>query len=367
MTYKRILILYISAVVLCSHCLTTEGENLVEERQRELLNLDELEGAAHAYLDDFELGGDLDEGLGSLMDTGISELDGVLKKAMKSGLLILSVVLLQGIASGLIEPGGGHVMSVVPMTGALAITAVAVSDVSSLLRLGESTIGHMTDFANILFPAVTALSAATGAITGGAVRQMTAMLFADILMNLIHKLLIPMVWAFLAVSVSYAAFGNEGLKRVGAFLKWAVTILLTVLLMAFVGYLTLSGVVAGHTDAAAIKAAKFTLSSTIPVVGGILSDAAETVLVGTGILRGSVGVLGTLTILAICIVPFLQLGVHYLVYKLTAALSATVSDGRTAGLIDSIGAAFGLILGMTGAGTLMLLISLISALTVTSL
>ena len=196
---------------------------------------------------------------------------------------------------------------------------------------------------------------------------MAAMLFADILMNLIDGYLIPMVFAFLSVSVGYAAFGNEGLKRMGAFLKWMVTILLTALLLTFVGYLTLSGVVAGHTDAATIKAARFTLSSTIPVVGGILSDAAETVLVGTGILRSSVGVLGTVTILAICIVPFLQLGVHYLVYKLAAALSATVADSRISGLIDSIGAAFGLILGMTGAGTIILLISLISALTVTSL
>ena len=36
--------------------------------------------------------------------------------------------------------------------------------------------------------------------------------------------------------------------------------------------------VAGTADAATIKAAKFTMSSMVPVVGGILSDAAETVL-----------------------------------------------------------------------------------------
>lgn len=365
--YKRISIAVICVFLLVPRCLAADAEELVESRQRELLNMEELEDAAHSHLGELELGGDLDEGLESVLNSGLEEVGGVLKKAVKSGLLILSVVLLQGMLSGLMEQGSIPVMAVVPMTGALAITAVAVSDFNTLLRLGENTIRNMTDFANILFPVVTALSAATGAITGGAVRQMTAMLFADILMNLINRLLVPMVYAYLALSVSYAAFGNEGLKRVGAFVKWAVTILLTILLMAFVAYLTLSGVIAGHSDAAAIKAAKFTLSSTIPVVGGILSDAAEAVLVGTGLLRSSVGIFGTLTILAICIVPFLKLGIHYLVYKLTAALSSTVTDGRTAGLIDSIGAAFGLILGMTGAGTLMLLISLISALSVTGL
>ena len=46
------------------------------------------------------------------------------------------------------------------------------------------------------------------------------------------------------------------------------------------GYLTASGAIAGSADAAAVKAAKMTISRAIPVVGGILSDAAETVLAG---------------------------------------------------------------------------------------
>ena len=58
-----------------------------------------------------------------------------------------------------------------------------------------------------------------------------------------------------------------------------------------------------------------------------------------------------------------QLGIHYLTYKVTSALSATVSSGRVAGLIDQIGGAFGLVLGMTGASALLLLISMVSAIT----
>ena len=132
------------------------------------------------------------------------------------------------------------------------------------------------------------------------------------------------------------------------------------------GYLTVSGVVAGTADAVAVKAARFTVSSMVPVVGGILSDAAETVLAGAGVLKNAVGVFGMLTILSICLVPFLRLGVHYLAYKLTGALAATVADGRVAGLIDQIGSAFGLVLGMTGASALLLLVSMVSAVSLSS-
>ena len=138
---------------------------------------------------------------------------------------------------------------------------------------------------------------------------------------------------------------------------------LSAILILFVSYLTVSGAIAGTADAATVKAAKFTMSSMVPVVGGILSDAAETVLASAGLPKNAVGVFGMLVVLGMCVAPFLQLGIHYLVYKLTAALSATVSGGRVAGLIDQIGGAFGLVLGMTGACALLLLISMVSAVT----
>ena len=38
-----------------------------------------------------------------------------------------------------------------------------------------------------------------------------------------------------------------------------------------------------------------------------------------------------------------------------------MADGRVAGLIDGIGGAFGLILGMTGASALLLLVSMVAS------
>ena len=66
-------------------------------------------------------------------------------------------------------------------------------------------------------------------------------------------------------------------------------------------------------------------------------------------------------VLAICLTPFLHLTTQYLIYKGTAALCAVSAPPELSGLIDSIGSAFGLILGMTGAAALILLVSVVSA------
>lgn len=114
----------------------------------------------------------------------------------------------------------------------------------------------------------------------------------------------PLVYGYIAASVAYAAVGNEGLKRLGALLKWLVTTVLTIVMLVFVGYLTISGIIAGSTDAATVKAAKFAISGAVPVVGGILADASESVLAAAGVLRSTVGIFGMIVILAICLLPF---------------------------------------------------------------
>ena len=92
-----------------------------------------------------------------------------------------------------------------------------------------------------------------------------------------------------------------------------------------------------------------------------MADASESVLAGAGALKGTVGAAGLVVVLAICIASFLRLALQYLVYKGAAALCAMVAQPALSGLIDAIGSAFGLVLGMTGAGALVLLVSLVSA------
>ena len=367
-TVKRICLLGIVLLFLLAGQARAMETDEILQYQADALGLDGLQRSAEEYAPDMDWTQtpDLNSGLSDLLETGTESLHGVVKKALRSGLLLLAIVLLSSLAESAAACGTGKTIQAAPVAAALAITAVAVADANTLIGLGSEVIEKMELFSKVLLPTVAAATAASGSPGGAAARQLAAMLFSDLLMTLINRLLLPLVYAYIAACTAYAAIGNEGLKRIAAMLKWVVTSILTTVLLAFVGYLTVSGVIAGTTDALTIKAAKFTVSSMVPVVGGILSDASETVLAGAAILKNSVGVFGMLVVLGMCIVPFLQLGVHYLMYKITAALSATVADSRTAGLIDGIGGAFGLVLGMAGACALLLLVSLVSAITILS-
>ena len=367
---KRLLMGLLAVLLLTGTCFAVEtGLPSVEEsaaRQAETLDLDGLKNAAGEAGDGLDPNGGTtwEDGLKGLWEKACGLLGGMVKRSARSAVLMLIIVLFGSLAGQLCGSFGEREVSVVQIVMVLALTAVAVSDAGSLMSEGRDALGRMRTFGNVLLPTMTAATAAMGAPAGAVARQMAALLFSDVPLNLIDRLLLPLVYAYLAVCAGYAVVGNEGLKRIGKLIKGTVTGILTGVLIAFIGYLSVSGAIAGSSDALTLKAAKFAMTSMVPVVGKILSDAAETVLAGAGILRGTVGVFGLLAVMGILLAPFLQMGVHYLAYKLSAAVSATVAEGRTAGMIDAIGDAFGLALGMTGASGVVLLISIVSAITV---
>ena len=328
-----------------------------------------MEEVTEAYLEGYltrekAFSGDFSSGVSAILSAGTAPGLLALKEALRSGLILFAVALLGGLAETL-RTGPASGADPIRLATTVCVTALAVSDVNSLMGLGRETLEKMSAFALTLMPAMTAASAAAGAPTAALARQGATLLFFNLLLEVTRGIILPLVLAYAAALAAQAALGNEGLKRVAGLLKWCATSLLSLLLSGFVLYLTVTGAVAGNADALAQKAAKTALSGMVPVVGGILSDAAETVVAGAGVVKGSLGVAGLLAVLCVCLGPFLRLGCHYLVYKLTAALASLVTTGPAANLLDAIGSAFALLMGTVAGGGLILYISLITALQTT--
>jgi len=338
----------------------------------EAVGVDELNRAAEGYLSGYldpELvtGDGFAAGAGAILEGETAQNKPFFQKALKSGVVLLAIALLCGLTGSVGETLGTGPSGLDParLAGTAAVTAVAVADVNALVGLGREALEQMETFSQILLPTVTAACAAAGMPAAAVARQSVVLMFLSLLLTVVNTLAVPLIYAYVAAAAAQAAVGNEGLGKATALLRRGVTALLSGLVTIFVLFLSVSGAVSGSADALTQKAARTAISNMVPVVGSILSDAADTVIAGAGVLRGSVGVVGLLTVLAICLGPFLRLGCHYLIYKLTATLAATVSPGPVASLIDELGSAFALVLGMTGTGTAILYVALLTSIQAT--
>lgn len=87
---------------------------------------------------------------------------------------------------------------------------------------------------------------------------------------------------------------------------------MSAILIVFTAFLSVSNLLASSVDRLAVKVGKTVISGAVPVVGGILSDATEAVAAAALTLRGTLGVLGVFSVLALCLVPLLRMAVQYL-------------------------------------------------------
>lgn len=306
----------------------------------------------------------LTEGLALLWERVCNWAGEVLRQSISGGVLLLGVVMLCALVEACM-PDDREKRRLVPMAGALAITLIALGSVKSMMGLGLETVEELNVFSKALLPTLCAAVAAGGGVVSASVRQVATVFFADLLLSLIHGLLLPLVYVYVAATAADAMLPEQRLGALARAIRKGIVLLLTGALALFTLYLSLTGAVASSADSLTLRLAQGAVGA-LPVVGGILSDAAASVLAGAGAVKNTVGVLGLLAVLALCLLPLLRLGAQYLLYKLSAFLAGLLGSRALTDLIDDLGGAFGLILGMTGACGLLLLISIASAMGVVS-
>jgi len=362
---RKLLIFALLLLVLPTAARAAEPD--ITESQYEALGGDELKdavtGDAKEMLSgiDIEDGSNFSEGFKKILGSVGDRLGEILRKGISSAAILIVIAVLTSLSETLYESlSSGSAPNYIPLIGTIAIAAVSVNDVGSFLRLGSNTISDLSGFSKVLLPTLTAAAAAGGAVTSAAAKYAATALFLDILITVAERVLVPLIYAYTAAVVANAAIGSEGLAGAVNVLKWLASTVLTAVVLLFIAYLTISGIVTGTADALTTRVAKTTISTILPVVGGMISDAASSILAGAGMLRNAIGIYGLLAVTAMCIVPFLRLAVQYLCYKFAAGITAAVSGQRISKLIGGIGTAFGLMMGVTGSTAVILYFSIIS-------
>lgn len=305
--------------------------------------------------------GALSGGVSWLVETARGAAGEALRGGVRSAALLTLAALICGAAEGLGAGADGTAARYVPWCGVLAIAALATGDLRSLLGLGAETVDELGALSKLLLPTLAASMAAGGFVSTASVWQVTTLMVCDVLSDAVSRLLLPLVYCFLAAAAAGAVLGEERLDLIAEGVKKLVSGGLTALVVAFTSYLAVAGVLTGSADRTAVKAAKLAVSSAIPVVGGVLSEAAEGVLAAAGTARGTIGVLGVFAILAVCLTPLLRLGAQFLLYKLAAFAAGLAGTKAISAFLDRLGEAFALVFAMTAACALVLLVALLVA------
>jgi len=249
---------------------------------------------------------------------------------------------------------------VVVTAGTAAIAAVNLGEMTSVLTMGRDCLAELSVFSKTLLPTLCAATVMSGSITGAGTMYTILLFVCDVLIDVITQIMAPLVWVYCALMTGHSVSGTDGLFKLAKLLRNGILWALKLIMGAFTGYLALSGILSGASNAVAVKTVKLA-SGAIPLVGGVLSDAAEMVVAGASAVKGIVGVVGIAGIISVAALPFIKLAVAYGIYKCAAVLSALTGAGEISGYAENLSEGFLLILAMCAVCCLMIVFGIFGA------
>lgn len=277
---------------------------------------------------------------------------------------LAAIALLSAVTSAVC--GDQKITALIHVAAAAATALTLTAGIDSLTALSLATIEQLMDYSRAALPAVFMAAAATGAAVTASSRYAAVCLALDVLMTVTKTVTLPLIYAFLAVAVSGGVFPHPLMKGAAKLLKRLATTVMTVLTTAFTAYIGLTGLVTASADAAAVKTAKSVISGVLPVVGGILSDAASALLSAATLIKNSAGAFALVAVCALCVGPFAALSVRMLLFRAASAAAEMVPGERLSALLNDLASALSMLLGLVGSFAVMLFFSFLAAIRVTA-
>ncbi len=218
----------------------------------------------------------------------------------------------------------------------LCMSAVLSPAVLSLIGNLTDTIKACSDFMMIYVPVISLLIISSGKPVSGSMFYSTMIYMCSMVLRVVSEIIVPFLRCISSVAVITNITDKVSLSGVNDMLRKAVRILLTFCMSVFTAFLTMRSVISVSQDSLSNRAIKFAISNFVPLVGGALSDAYQTVVSCTAVLRSGVGVIAIAAIFAV----FLPAVAKCLVWQFTLMIGTAVCDVFSNGRLSSMLSSF---------------------------
>lgn len=264
----------------------------------------------------------------------------LLMREMTVTLRILSELILLMLLAALVSNlqnamGGGAAQAAFLFCYLLTVT-VLLRGFHTTIQSALSAMDSMSVMMHSLLPVALGLLASSGGITSANALAPTLFTVMQLIVLAVKNLLLPMLMASLAVLMADNLTGRFRLRRLGEWLRRSVKWILGFCMTLFIGIAAVQSIPLKALDGVAVKSAKFAVGSFVPVVGGLLNESFEMVAASSGVLKNAVGTAGMIAIILITATPILRLFLQKLLYGLTAAVLAPLSDEKLIRAVEDV-------------------------------
>lgn len=234
--------------------------------------------------------------------------------------VIIAVALLCGVLNSLKNGFLHSTMSdIINFVGYVSVGAVVFACLTDVLKGGFFAATNMKKQMDLVYPILLTLMAASGGGVSAAMYRPAVAFMSGAITNLFSTVVMPI--AIVVIVLSFLGNLNEDVRtdKLGAFFKsvskWVVGLALGI----FSIFLSIQGISAAQYDGISLRAAKYVISGSIPIVGGFLSGGVEIVVAGSALIKNALGSFALFLLFGVLLRPVLLFAALQLFLRLSAA------------------------------------------------
>mgnify|MGYP000966773299 CR=1 FL=1 len=213
------------------------------------------------------------------------------------------------------------------------ILGIAIKSFSTAIKIGMDSIDTMVTFIHALLPTIIILLSSVGALVSAALFQPLITLTVGMLSTFVKNFIIPLI--FLGSILNLVNYISEKIQisKLAGLIRQMAIVLLGFVFTVFLGVMTIQGVAASSFDGVTARTAKYAVDNLVPIIGGFLSDAVDTIIGCSLIIKNAIGAIGLIFLFIIILFPSIKILALILIYKLSGAIIEPVANGR---IVDSL-------------------------------
>ncbi|CAM3836672.1 stage III sporulation protein AE [Bacillus cereus] len=219
----------------------------------------------------------------------------------------------------------------------MVLIIFALNSFYVVMTYARETIQTMVDFILALLPILLALIATGGGVVSVSFFHPIIIFLMNTSGLLMNYIVLPLLLLATILSIVSTMSDQYKVTKLSKLLQNVSVGIIGIFLTIFLGVLSVQGTATAVADGIAVKTAKFVTGNFIPVVGRMFTEAADTVISASGLLKNTVGIIGLVILCLIVAFPAIQIFCIAFIYKFAAAVLQPVGGGAIIQCLDIIG------------------------------
>ena len=247
---------------------------------------------------------------------------------------------------------------VVSYISAVILCGGVILPISDLISKTGSAISLCCGFNLSLIPVYSGILLASGNVKSLATSNLVFFISQGIEL-FISVVFVPLVSIYSSISICSSLNIFNNISHISSTFKKAIDWILGIIVTLYTALLTVTGLIASVSDSVTQKVGKFVVNSSVPIVGGVISESLGTILGALKYLKTGIGLYAICAVTIILLPAVVETMLWRYILMITSHIADMLGQNVAANLLESISNGVGLIFSVLISMSIIFLISLV--------